>query len=194
MGELMFATFGASSPASVLDAPGGGSVARTSSVAFCTLRFMEKVDRSSGDCWIWTAQRNRKGYGAFSVDGRSRQAHRVAYTLFVGPIPEGMFVCHRCDVPACVNPRHLFLGTAADNSADMVRKNRRRGALVPVAGEKHPAARLTERDVRDIRRRAAEGEPRSGLALRYGITRENVRRIVLRQTWRHVAPDAEEAC
>jgi hypothetical protein len=150
-------------------------------------RFMSKVDQRPDGCWIWTAQRNAKGYGCFSINGRSRPAHRVAFALFVRPIPAGMFVCHRCDNPSCVNPAHLFIGTAADNSADMVAKGRPRGARSPLIGESHPAAKLSVRDIAIIRREAAEGTEFSELARRFGVTAQAIKRIVARQTWRHVA-------
>lgn len=84
----------------------------------------------NGDCLEWQGHRRTKGHGQIRVAGRGSKCespHRVAYELWVGPIPEGMFVCHRCDNPPCCNPAHLFLGTALDNNLDMIQKGRYRG-------------------------------------------------------------------
>lgn len=87
-------------------------------------RFWAKVDKT-GDCWVWTAATNPKGYGQFYVEGM-RLAHRVSWILAHGPIPDDLCVLHRCDHPPCVNPAHLFLGTYADNNHDRDAKGRQR--------------------------------------------------------------------
>ena len=78
-----------------------------------------------GECWLWTGPQTRDGYGVITVGrGRQYRVHRVAYETFVGPIPAGMLVCHRCDVPTCFRPEHLFTGTYSDNAIDRDRKGR----------------------------------------------------------------------
>jgi hypothetical protein len=98
-------------------------------------RFLAKVQQSSG-CWEWTAVKNRDGYGRLRVNGRMVLAHRVAYTFFIGEIPEGMVIMHLCNNPGCVNPVHLRIGTQAENIAYCIASGRR------AKGERNGAAKL----------------------------------------------------
>lgn len=142
------------------------------------LRFSEKyeVDAVSG-CWLWVGSIMHKGYGVLQFDGRTERAHRVAHILFVGPIPEGLCVLHRCDVRSCVNPDHLWLGTIADNNRDKKEKGRES------RGVDHWSAKLFPAAVRDIRdKRMSQG----AYAKIYGVTRFAVGLAQRRQTWRHV--------
>jgi hypothetical protein len=89
------------------------------------VRFWAKVSKGDG-CWIWTGSRNPKGYGRLNTGNRVRLAHAISWELSHGAVPDGLWVLHRCDNPPCVRPDHLWLGTAADNTADMVAKGRQR--------------------------------------------------------------------
>lgn len=149
-------------------------------------RFWAKVERGGSDeCWPWTASFNGHGYGQFAVDRRPRGAHRVAWTLTVSD-PGDLFVLHRCDNRACCNPAHLFLGTQADNVADMWEKNRG-PKNTGVRGAAHPKAKLTEAQVEEIRTRfKAGGITQAELARAFGVRATLISQIVRLQIWRHI--------
>lgn len=86
--------------------------------------FIDKIVVSDGGCWEWIASQDDRGYGQYSFQGRIQKAHRVSFKIAVGRIPEGLFVCHRCDNKQCVRPSHLFLGTQLDNIRDAISKGR----------------------------------------------------------------------
>jgi len=134
-------------------------------------------------CWEWVAARNKTGYGAFAFNGkRGGGAHRAAWVFANGEIRAGLFVCHKCDHPPCVNPDHLFLGTHADNLADARAKGR--GAR----GETHGHTVLTETQVRRVRQLYETGSfTQKEIAARYGVGVGTIGGIVNGKTWRHVA-------
>lgn len=136
-------------------------------MASYAIEFLRKADVSLFDkerCWPWLGAGKGNGYGHTSRG----PAHRVAYTLFVGPVPDGMDVCHKCDNRACVNPEHLFLGTRAENMADMKAKGRGAGGC-----RKH----IRESQVQEIRRRLAAGIPQAEIARCMDVNRGTVSAI-----------------
>lgn len=145
-------------------------------------RFWGKVDKSDG-CWLWSASKDRHGYGKFWHAPRLWSAHRLSW-MFAHGDPGIMCVLHRCDTPACVNPAHLFLGTQQENLRDMTRKGRRRSG--GVHGVQSPNAKLTEDKVREIRARYRPGDGYA-LAREFGVAHNLIWLIVRRRAWKHVA-------
>lgn len=155
------------------------------------VRFFSHVHLTAG-CWLWQAALNEKGYGVFGKGGRTYKAHRLSYEYLSGPIPHGMCVLHRCDTPACVNPDHMFLGTRADNNADMHAKGRqkkgpsRKDRCLYERGEAHHEAIMTEAMVTQLRRLRCEGHSYSQLARKFCIGLTTAYKIATRKTWKHV--------
>jgi hypothetical protein len=148
-----------------------------SSIVYTAFRFWKRVRMGPG-CWEWTGPLARGGYGLFgSPHIPSKRAHRVAWMLVNGAIPPGISVCHRCDNRLCCRPDHLFLGTHADNNADMQRKGR---------GNSFGRQRLSTDQVYQILVRHLAGETGVALAREFGVGTSQISRIVNRQAWRHL--------
>lgn len=145
-------------------------------------RFWEKVDvRGPDECWEWTASKLGGGYGGIWDGSKMARAHRVAWTLEIGSIPNNYHVCHHCDNPRCVNVEHLFLGAHQDNIQDAANKGRL------ACGEAHGNSRLTEEKVRRARRLYEEGGVTfEALGRQLGVSYRAVRRAVRGITWKHV--------
>lgn len=145
-------------------------------------RFRSRYCEGDG-CWVWTAAKDRKGYGAISFNRKMLKAHRVAWEIENGRrLGRDTLVCHHCDTPACVNPAHLFIGVPADNSADMVRKGRHRVG-VRHRGEANGGAKATIAIVHEIRALTKAGLGSRQIASRVGISASQVLNIVNGKHW-----------
>lgn len=140
--------------------------------------------RDEESCWEWLGWTDRDGYGEIGQGGRlegKKKAHRAAYETWIGPIPDGLLVCHTCNNPSCCNPYHLYAGTHEQNMADMDRAGRR------PRGEASVHAKITEVDVIEIRRLVDSGVSGREVGARFGLEAEEARRIAKRLRWKHVA-------
>lgn len=135
-----------------------------------------------GPCWLYEAPGNDFGYVSVSLFGRSVHVHRASWEMASGPIPPGALVCHHCDVPNCVNPAHLFLGTPLSNMRDRDAKGRHRAAH----GELNGNAKIGAADVIAIRERAARGERQRALGIEYRLSEAQIHRIVKGKRWQTV--------
>lgn len=150
--------------------------------------FWERVDRGNDDeCWNWTgfAKTNPKNptpYGVLGWRGKSSRAHRVAYEISAGKIPEGAMVLHRCDNTLCCNPNHLYLGNHAQNMRDMVDRNRRKGSG---GGQENGRAKLTNEQAKAIRAEYAQGvRSQQSIASEYGISQFAISQIIANKRYR----------
>ncbi len=140
-------------------------------------------DVSPSGCWEWRGGRLPTGYGRLTIPGTGLAVatHRLAYELWVAPIPDGAIIRHTCDNPPCVNPDHLVTGTTADNMRDKVERNRQQ------KGSQIPNSKLCEADVKEIRSLYATGMFQNAIANRFGVSKATICLIVNNRTWRHVA-------
>ena len=152
--------------------------------------FWSHVYKAPDGCWEWQGWKNSKGYGRIRFAGnRTHFAHRFSWLIHYGSLPLPEFcILHHCDNPSCVNPSHLWVGTKGENVADMVTKGRwgrggLRAANTP-RGERHGQAKLTETDVREIRRRRAAGEEWTQLGRAFGVSRTTAASAGRGHTWR----------
>lgn len=146
-------------------------------------RFLRQVDQSGGHlaCWRWQGFIRETGYGIFGLNGKSYKAHRISYFLANGRINHNLLVLHRCDVRACVNPLHLFQGTAKDNSQDAVRKRRN----TKMYGEQNGNHKLTTKQVISIRRMCQEHKLlQKTIAKHYGVSEATVSYIASGGRWK----------
>jgi hypothetical protein len=147
-------------------------------------RFWGKA-RKTESCWVWTGKIHYRGYGVQPNRRGETYAHRLAWTLVNGPIPEGMIVMHKCDNPPCVRPDHLMLGTKGENSFDMKRKGRARGSYL--GGRRNPAAKLTPEQVAEIRARVGGYGTGRPLAREFGVSPSTITAIKAGRLWKDVA-------
>lgn len=142
-------------------------------------RILNKVTKAIRGCWLWEGCRVG-GYGTIYYNKKNRYVHRLAYEVFKGEIPEGLYVCHTCDVRHCVNPEHLFLGTPKENTKDAAKKGR-----MP-RGARHHNSKLDANRVREIRKRHLAGESQRALAKEYKVASTIVHYLVHNRTWDHI--------
>ena len=143
--------------------------------------FLDRVKTvGKSECWEWQGGIGKDGYGVVWLLGAQFRAHRIAYLLENGGIPDGALICHHCDNPKCCNPSHLYAGTTVENRRDCIRRGRVR---IP-CGEERRDAKLTELAVREIR--ACKNFSAALLARQYGVSSSLIWAIKQRRTWRHV--------
>ena len=145
-------------------------------------RFVSKLDKISSPkgCWLWTACKNKGGYGVFRLNKKTYLAHRVAFEMWKNAISDRLDTRHKCDEPSCCNPEHLETGTRIENMNDMKERNRQK------YGERHWRAKLTEDDVREIKIMLGFGIMSTELAKRFKISPAGIGDIKTGKNWKHI--------
>jgi len=143
------------------------------------------IKRDTNKCWLWTGAKDKNGYGDFNLHLTNEtnkykkvKAHRYSYELYMGKFKNSFLVCHSCDTPSCVNPNHLFLGTAADNASDMVKKKR------SMSGERNNRGKLKAHQVIEIREKLSKRYNQTKLSKEYGVSRNTIKTIKNFQIWK----------
>ncbi len=148
-------------------------------------RFHTLYEIDENGCWIFKKGKSSGGYGCITYKGKQQRAHRVSYLLFNGDIKKGLFVCHSCDRPSCINPTHLWIGTNQDNIKDMFSKNRKSHV-----GEKNTRAILKEKEVKCIKIQLTNGHKINDIAKKYKVSRPVIEKIKYGYTWKHLDNDS----
>ena len=183
--------------------PGKAALGEDELSARAVIRFQHELDKQPGPdgCWLWTGYKLNSGYGRITIGKRSVAAHRYSYEINVGPIPEGLLICHTCDTPSCVRPSHLFPGTSRENILDMHKKGRagkqRPGRKLKVAelaprGEMHHRSKLTDAQAAEIRELFASGEVNQlELGERFGVSNSTISLLVRGKRYGAAKPTPE---
>lgn len=146
--------------------------------------FLDRIEKTES-CWIWTGSKTNRGYGIFTITGKVMSAHRLAWKIHKGEIPNGLIIRHLCNNPICVNPDHLALGTFQDNSDDRVKAGNTQ------KGSKNNLAKLNESQVIEIKKLLKQGISGAEVGRRFGVTRSGINSIKNNITWKHVNPHEE---
>jgi hypothetical protein len=147
------------------------------------MKFLKKVVVDENNCWLFQGATRKTGlpYGWVTYKNKQMNAHRASWIVANGEIKDGFCVCHKCDVPACINPDHLFLGTHTDNMQDMWQKNRQ--VLVNKYGEDHPNSKLTLKQVIEIKKMLSENIKQKIIAQKFNVTRITISNIKTKKRW-----------
>lgn len=153
-------------------------------------RLHDAIKINNNGCWEWVKNRNKDGYGGLRYKSKTWMAHRLSYTFYKGPIPEGMLVCHKCDNPPCINPDHLFIGNNSDNMMDAYRKGRWKGVLgyrkKTCKGENHWYSKFKPEIILEIRKLFKSGLRIIDICNKYNMNHATVSDICKRRSWKHL--------